>query len=308
MKVIAVTGGLGFIGSYVVEQLLEAGHYVYLIDNETYAANVSLLDTTRWRRALARGRLKYVKADIVELAHLPTVDVLVNLAAESHVDNSIQDSTVFVRTNVLGVQHLLELIRAKRLYEMPRFFQVSTDEVYGDFPEGEANESAPLCPSSPYAASKAAADLLVLAYARTYGITYSIVRPSNCYGLRQHPEKLIPKAVRCLVFDKKLPLHAGGTPRRSWLWVEDCARAIRMILEDGKVDTIYNIGGNTDASVSDIASVVGCHTDTRFERPGVDRRYHVNDAQLLTLGWRPQGDLWRDLPALIEAERLTFRW
>ena len=307
-QVIAVTGGLGFIGSYVVEHLLDAGHYVYLIDCETYAANPGLLDTERWADALHQGTLKYVCADIGELSHLPDLDCVVNLAAETHVDNSIRDSLTFIRTNVLGVQRLLELIRAKRAYQMPRFIQISTDEVYGDISEGTTDESAPLRPSSPYAASKAAADLLVQAYARTHGVPYNILRPSNCYGRRQYPEKLIPKAVRCVVFDKPFPLHSGGTPERSWLAVEDCATAIGCVLRDGRPNTIYNVGGNTSASVSSIVRVIGCRTDTQFERPGVDRRYCVSDAPLRALGWLPRGDLWRDLPGIVEAERAVFRW
>lgn len=312
MKCYAVTGGLGFVGQYVVQQLLDRGDRVWLIDNETYAANVGLLD--RWETWLANGYLRYEKADIQTLAHLRDVEAVINLAAESHVDNSIRDSQCFMETNVLGVQHLLELIRAKRAYEMPLLLQVSTDEVLGDIPfPGTADEGAPLYPSSPYAASKAAAEHLVRAWGRTYGIPWKIIRPSNCYGLGQYPEKLIPKAIRYLTQDKPVPLHAGGRAVRSWLWVEDCARAILTVLDHGGGAGTYHVGGqeqSVQAVVARIAHLLDVtnYADLRFQRDGLDMRYSVNDAQLRLLGWVPQGDLWRDLPGLVEQEKATFRW
>ena len=193
-KIVAVMGCCGFIGRYVTQHLLERGDYVYGIDALTYAADPSL--PSSWEAAFGRDRVHFVGRNILALEHFPEIDALINLAAETHVDNSIRDNTRFVETNVLGVQHLLEMCRAMRAYEIPRFIQISTDEVYGSVSDGETVETAPLAPSSPYAATKAAADHLVQAWGVTYGIPWNIVRPSNCYGAHQYPEKLIPKAVR----------------------------------------------------------------------------------------------------------------
>lgn len=319
MKVIAVSGALGFIGSHVVEQLLWRGDFVYAIDNETYAANITLPDTPLWYNAVRCGSLKYVKADICELTHLPDVDAIINLAAETHVDNSLTDATAFVRTNYTGVHNLLELVRGKRAYQIPTFIQISTDEVYGSVQTGSSTEADPLRPSSPYSASKAAADLLLGAYGSSFGVPYRVVRPSNCYGARQHPEKLIPKSVRHLVLGRPIPIHEGGNAVRTWLDVKDCAQAILTVLDHGKNGEAYNIGGNTEMSVRGVATKIvetfhGPETNAPdylefgYTRLGLDKRYHVDDSKLRALGWAPQGDLVRDLPALVEAEKKTFRW
>src|SRR5438132_10758370 len=195
---LAVTGALGFLGHHFVTAAVAAGHRCWLVDAETYAANL-------WHLELWDDRLvEYTHADVCTLTHLPDVDALVNFAAETHVDNSILDSRAFMRSNVLGVHNLLELVRAKRNYETPRFLQISTDEVYGSVGTGATRETAPLAPSSPYAASKAAADLLVAAYSRTYGLYYNVVRPSNCYGSGQYHEKLIPKAIRSFALGRTM--------------------------------------------------------------------------------------------------------
>lgn len=317
MRVVAVTGALGFIGSHVVEALLWRGDFVYALDAETYAANTGLPDTPLWYNAMRVGALKYVKADICELGHLPDVDAIVNLAAETHVDNSLTDATAFVRTNYAGVHNLLELVRGKRAYQIPMFIQISTDEVYGSVQTGSSTEADPLRPSSPYSASKAAADLLVQAYGLSFGVPWRFLRPSNCYGLRQHPEKLIPKAVRHLALGKPIPIHEGGNAVRTWLDVKDCAQAILTVLDKGQNGEAYNIGGNTEMSVRGVATMVceafgtenpTAHLDFGYTRLGLDKRYHVDDSKLRALGWKPEGDLKRDLPSLVEAERKTFRW
>ena len=314
MKIVAVSGCLGFIGSHVVEALVEQGHYVYGYDAETYAANLYLLDTWRGFSDL----FKYQQADICTLDHLPDVDAIIHLAAETHVDNSILDAGKFVQTNVVGTHHLLELVRAKRQYQMPLFLHVSTDEVYGSVAEGQTPETAPLAPSSPYAASKAAADHLVMAYGHTYGMPWRIVRPSNCYGPRQYAEKLIPKAIKHLALGRPIPIHEGGNATRSWLEVRDCAHALLTVLDKGVNGQVYNVGGNTMASVDHVARAiieafhgstqVGPYLDYGYTRLGLDARYCVDDAKLRGLGWTPQGHLWRDLPALVAAERTTLRW
>ena len=314
MRVVAVTGALGFVGSHVVEALVEHGYRVYGIDAETYAANLDLLETWRGFSDI----FKYAKADICTLDHLPDVDAIINLAAETHVDNSLLDAERFVRTNILGVHRLLELARGKRAYQIPTFIQISTDEVYGSVPEGRTTEVAPLKPSSPYSASKAAADLLVQSYGHSFAVPWRLVRPSNCYGTRQHHEKLIPKAVRHLTLGRPIPIHEGGNASRSWLAVKDCAQAILTVLERGTNGEIYNVGGNTEMSVRGVATLViqafkstsepASYMDFGYERLGLDSRYHVDDTKLRALGWEPQGDFVRDLPELVILERNTFRW
>ena len=314
MKIVAVTGCLGFIGTHVVEALIEHGYRVYGYDAETYAASLDWLETRRGFSDI----FKYVKADICELEHLPDVDAIINLAAETHVDNSLIDSGRFVRSNILGVHHLLELCRGKRAYQIPTFIQISTDEVYGSVAEGRTTEANCLAPSSPYSASKAAADHLVGAYGHTFGVPWRIVRPSNCYGVRQHPEKLIPKAVKHLALGRPIPIHEGGNATRSWLDVKDCASAILTVLEKGSDGQVYNIGGNTEMSVRGVATQIihafwettepASYMDFGYERLGLDSRYHVDDTKLRALGWEPEGNLARDIPELVRLERNTLRW
>lgn len=314
-KIVGVTGCLGFIGSHVVEALIEHGYRVYGWDLETYAANLDLLD--RWRGF--SDLFKYEKTDICDLRHLPDVDAIINLAAETHVDNSLQDAGRFVRSNVIGVQHLLDLARGKRAYQMPLVLQISTDEVYGSIQEGTTAEDAPLAPSSPYAASKAAADLLIQAYGHSFGIPWRIVRPSNCYGPRQHHEKLIPKAIRHLSLGRPIPIHEGGNAVRNWLEVKDCAQAILTVLEKGINSEIYNVGGNTESSVRCVATAIVQafygptavpteYLEFGYTRLGLDTRYCVDDQKIRALGWKPEGNLTRDINGLVAAERTTFRW
>lgn len=310
-RCVAVTGACGFIGRYIVERLLARGDWVYAIDALTYAADPTV--PANW----PPHRCKFIGRDINDLGFWPDVDAIINLAAETHVCNSLEDSSRFLRTNVLGVQHLLEMTRAKTHNGMPLFLQVSTDEVYGEVLEGRADERAPLCPSSPYAASKAAADCLVQAWGHTFGLPYRIVRPSNCYGFGQYPEKLIPKAVRRLTLGQPIPVHGDGMAIRSWLWVEDCADAILAVLDRGTDGEVYNVPGASSLTVREVALGIvtafgkGMNAETvemGFERPGLDRRYCVSGEKLKALGWIAKGELRRDLPALIAAERESVRW
>jgi dTDP-glucose 4,6-dehydratase len=319
-KVICVTGGLGFIGKSVVRRLTGRGDYVYLIDAETYAADKSFLYDDSMLDTESDLRLKYIKSDICDFKHLPNVDAIINLAAETHVDNSIMDNAKFYHSNVEGVRNLLELCRAKRNYEIPLFVQISTDEVYGDVLQGSTDENAPLAPSSPYAATKAAADLLIQAWGRSYGVPWRIVRPSNCYGTGQYPEKLIPKAVRCLSLGKPIPIHEGGNAVRQWLWVEDCADAILTVLDKGHDNHIYNVPGNAERSVLQVArQIVHAfngddnvsameYIERGYTRMGLDKRYCVSGFPLGDLGWQPVGDFDKDLPKIVEVERSNFRW
>lgn len=317
MRYVAVTGCLGFIGKHLTRALLDRGDYVLGIDNETYAADLDALSAFQ-----EFAGFKYVKSDIRTLDRLPDVDALIHLAAETHVDNSIADPTVFAETNVLGTMNLLQLLRGKREYDRPIFLHISTDEVYGSVePDWRSTDTGPLRPASPYSASKAAADLLVQSWGHTYGVSASIIRPSNCYGPGQYPEKLIPKAVRCLSLGRSIPVHSNGSQTRQWLHVEDCASAILTVLDKGQDQTIYNVPGNTETAVKEIVREIvhafhdgfppipwAEYVSFSHTRPGMDTRYAVDGEALAALGWVANGNLWKDLPDLVKLERDFLRF
>jgi dTDP-glucose 4,6-dehydratase len=304
---VLVTGGCGFIGSHLIRLLLRErpGLRVVNLDALTYAGNLANLED-----CAHDARYRFVHGDIcdpraVDEALGTGVDAIVNLAAETHVDRSILEPDAFLRTDVIGTHVLLEAARARKL----RFVQVSTDEVYGDVTDGAARESDPLAPRSPYAASKAGADLQVLAYAATYGVDVAITRGSNTYGPNQYPEKLIPLFVTNLLDGKPVPLYGDGLQVRDWMHVEDHAAGILHVLEHGAAAEIYNLAaGNprtnraiTEAVVAlcgrDYASSVRHVTD----RPGHDRRYALDVAKVRALGWQPREPFERGLAA-------TVRW
>lgn len=313
-RCVAVTGACGFIGRAVTQRLLDRGDMVYAVDALTYAADPSL--PPQWMETFPRGQFKFVARDINDLGAWPDVDAVINLAAETHVDNSLTHSARFVRTNVLGMQHLLEMTRGRSQHGMPVFIQVSTDEVYGSVPTGATDETASLNPSSPYAASKAAADCLAMAWGRTYGLPYRIVRPSNCFGSHQYPEKLIPKAIRCLTLGQPIPIHGDGSALRSWLWVEDCADAILTVLDKGIDGEVYNVPGTSVMRVWEVVQrIADCFPPTTepfaygYERPGLDMRYCVSGEKLRALGWSARGNIERDLPEIVASERQQpMRW
>jgi len=286
MKII-VTGGRGFIGSHFVDRALEEGHHIVDIDKLGYASNAKL----PWDE---HPNYQLIKKDISEIKHISYCDVLVNFAAESHVDNSINDTDPFITSNVLGVHNLLELVRGKPAYERPLFFHISTDEVYGDILDGEFLETDKLTPSNPYSATKAAAEMLVLAYNRTYGIDYIITRSSNNYGERQYEEKLIPKCIACIENNKKIPIHGDGSYVRDWLYVKDNVDGIFTILEAGIKNEIFNIAAENYMTNLDIANIIlswfFCGKETiQFveNRWGQDLRYAVSSSKLRNLGWKP---------------------
>jgi len=292
VETICVTGCLGFIGSHFTRACLKKGWRVWGIDKKTYAAREEWLAEFR-----KYPTFEFHEGDIAKLDHLYDVDYVVNFAAETHVDNSIVDSSRFLHSNILGVQNLLELIRAKRHYEMPVLFQVSTDEVYGDITRGKHKVSDPLRPSNPYSASKAAADMLIMAWHRTHGVPYFIARPTNNYGIGQYPEKLIPKAVKYLSLGKKIPLHGDGSCLRNWLHVEDTAQALLTILEKGKRNHIYNVSGDHEVANQEVVRAVLRHffgraqplekyAKLQYVRQGEDVRYSVDDSELRALGWK----------------------
>ncbi|MFQ5601432.1 MAG: dTDP-glucose 4,6-dehydratase [Candidatus Krumholzibacteriia bacterium] len=289
MTRILVTGGAGFIGSNFVQFLLRehADARVVVLDKLTYAGNLENLEPVR-----SDERYRFVRGDIADPKVVREVmegcDLVYNLAAESHVDRSIQDAEAVVWTNVRGTQVLLD---AARELGVPRYVQVSTDEVYGSRRQGAFSESDPINPSNPYSACKAAADLLVSSYVRTYKLPALITRSSNNYGPYQHPEKLIPLHVTNALEGKELPIYGDGSNVRDWLYVEDNCRAIDLVGRQGAEGEIYNIAGHNERSnlwiVDRIVELTGCDPgQKRFvtDRPGHDFRYAIDDAKVRALG------------------------
>ena len=315
MKVVYVTGCLGFIGSYVTRTCLAKGWYVKGVDKITYAANKHLLDEFN-----QYDNFSFVHCDINELKFLYDCDYIINTAAETHVGNSIFSSDVFVDSNIKGVHNLLELIRNHRgeNSKKPIFLHFSTDEVYGDIEYGSHTETDILCPSNPYSATKAAADQLILAWARTYNLPYVIVRPTNNYGIGQYVEKLIPKACKYLSLGKKIPLHNNGTPIRNWLHAQDTANAVISIINSGVKNEIYNIaGGFEQENIVTVEKIINeyfgdvdftSYIDTSFDRKGQDVRYALDDTKLRNLGWSPTKQFDQELPKIIEYYKDRFIW
>lgn len=315
MKVL-VTGGCGFIGSNFIRYLLQwADDYqVVNLDALTYAGNPANLEDLQGHPGYT-----FVQGDICDRALVERimgsgVDSVVHLAAESHVDRSILDSADFVRTNVQGTHTLLEVARQRRVR---RFLLVSTDEVYGSLGAvGHFTEESPLAPNSPYAASKAAADLLVRAYVQTYGVPALITRASNNYGPYQFPEKVIPLFVTHALEGRELPVYGDGQHVREWLFVEDHCEALRRVLVAGQVGEIYNIGGGQECTNLDLARLI-VHTlgvpETliRFvhDRPAHDRRYALNSEKMaVQLGWKPQVSLAAGLARTVAWYRQHEDW
>ena len=297
---IIVTGGAGFIGSNFVFHMLQAHpeYRIVCLDKLTYAGNLSTLEPV-----MENGNFRFVKADICDRAAVYQLfeeehpDMVVNFAAESHVDRSIENPGIFLETNIMGTAVLMD---ACRKYGITRYHQVSTDEVYGDLPLDRPDlfftEDTPIHTSSPYSSSKASADLLVLAYHRTYGLPVTISRCSNYYGPYHFPEKLIPLMIINALHDKPLPVYGDGLNVRDWLYVEDHCRAIDLILHQGTVGEVYNVGGHNEMKNIDIVKLI-CRTLGKPERliqfvtdrKGHDRRYAIDPTKIhRELGWLPE--------------------
>jgi dTDP-glucose 4,6-dehydratase len=315
MKVVYITGCLGFIGSYITRTCLQKGWYVKGVDKITYAANKDLLDEFN-----RYDNFSFVNCDINDLKFLYDCDYIINTAAETHVGNSIANSDEFVSSNINGVHNLLELIRNYRqeTSKTPILLHFSTDEVYGDIEKGEHTEEDLLKPSNPYSATKAAADMLVLAWARTYNLPYIIVRPTNNYGIGQYVEKLIPKACKYLKLRRKIPLHNNGTPIRNWLHAQDTANAIITIIESGIENEIYNIcGGFEQSNITTVEKIlkeyfgdyeVSSYIDLSYNRQGQDVRYALDDSKLRALGWEPKANFDQELKYIVEYYKNKFIW
>lgn len=345
-KSIVITGCSGFIGSQVTLDFLRDGWRVLGIDKETYVSNdiFELIEDCERERfevgdfpwCLSQN-FTYWKKDICDLDRLPDCDVVLNIAAESHVGNSIHSDEQFLKSNIQGVSQLLNLIKNKpdNIRDKPFFFHVSTDEVLGDVEEGSLSEDAMLNPSNPYAASKASAELLIKSYHRTYGLDYLILRPTNNYGENQYPEKFIPLVIKLLQEEKKIRLHDMGEPVRNWLHAKDTSRAIKFLLEKGEKCGIVHLSGASEHKNVDVAKAIilmlndiECKTwddvdkiwkekeydkkeyfDFSYVRPGQDVRYSLDDSKLKNMGFELKHvDFLEELKEVVEHYKEQFRW
>ncbi|MFA5351637.1 MAG: dTDP-glucose 4,6-dehydratase [Candidatus Omnitrophota bacterium] len=295
---ILVTGGAGFIGSAFV-RLLSRGLSpkwalpdLVIVDKLTYAGDLKRLEEIK-------GKIKFFKIDICNKSGIQTIfseekpDIAIHFAAESHVDRSISDASPFIETNIKGTQILLDVCRR---HNVSKFIHISTDEVYGEIHNGKFNEYSPFRPNSPYAASKAAADLLVQSYIRTYKFPAIIIRPSNNYGPWQYPEKLIPVAISRVLKGGKVPVYGKGLNVREWLYVDDCARGIVQVMSKGRIGEVYNLGSSVESKNIDTVKLLLKNLGVgqgRFEfvkdRLGHDIRYSLDSSKIRKeFGWTPQ--------------------
>lgn len=309
MTHLLVTGGMGFIGSNFILYMLSQyeGLRITNLDALTYAGNPDNVGDV-----VTSGRYRFIKADITDQARLKQIfaetayDAVVHFAAESHVDRSISDPEAFVRANVFGT---LQLLEAAKRHQISKFIHVSTDEVYGSLGNtGYFTEESPLAPNSPYSASKAGSDMLVRAYAHTYGMPVVITRCSNNYGPRQFPEKLIPTIILRALHDEPIPVYGDGMYVRDWLYVTDHCAAIDASLRAGKAGEVYNIGGHNERTNIDIVKMILQVLDKpeslisfTSDRPGHDKRYAIDPAKSeRELGWRPTVNLERGMQKTID--------
>jgi dTDP-glucose 4,6-dehydratase len=289
---ILVTGGAGFIGSAFVRLAAREGYEVVIVDKLTYAGDLARLKERE-------RKYKFYKVDICDKARLKAVfkkekpEIVVNFSAETHVDRSILNSKAFLQTNIIGTQVLLDI---SRKYKIKKFIQISTDEVYGEIKKGKFHEDSPLRPNSPYAASKAAADLLIRTYIRTYDFPALIIRPCNNYGPWQYPEKLIPLSILKILSKRKIPIYGNGKNIREWLYVDDCAEGILEVLKRGRVGEIYNLGSGEEKQNLKVAKMILNILKTPADmiefvkdRAGHDIRYRLDSRKLFNeTKWQPK--------------------
>ena len=314
MKKIIVTGGLGFIGSNLVESLLKKKYFVINLDKVTYSSN--FYNTKNFNTL---KNYKFIKCDIKDkklrkiIYDIKPIGIF-NLAAETHVDRSIDDPENFIQSNIVGVYNLLEIFKEFSKKYKSRLIHISTDEVYGDVLKSRSSENYPYQPSSPYAASKAASDHLVSSYVRTYNVPAIVTNCSNNYGPKQHPEKLIPKLIYNILNNKPLPIYGKGTNSREWIYVEDHCDALIKVFNKGKVGEFYNIGSNKNLNNLEVTKnllniskkiiPLGKNVKINFvkDRPGHDVRYALNSNKIKKeLGWYPKTNFNDGL-------RKTFEW
>lgn len=298
-----ITGGAGFIGCNFVHEMIEKyDHDLVIFDKLTYAANPEYLDDVK-------ENIEFVKGDIGDSEAVNKVmkdcDMVVNFAAETHVDRSIEDPGVFVKTDVIGTYNLLECVRK---YDIERYLQISTDEVYGSIDNGSFSEKSNIDPSSPYSASKAGADVLVSAYFKTYGTPVLITRSSNNFGPYQFPEKLIPLFILNAMQNKQLPVYGDGKNIRDWIFAPDNCSGVYTALTKGKLGEVYNIGGGNEKNNLEITKLIleileKPESLITFveDRLGHDKRYSLDSSKIMKLGWKPK---WKFEDALT----LTVNW
>ena len=314
MKKIIVTGGLGFIGSNLIELLIKKKYFVINIDKITYSSN--FYNTKEFKKS---KNYKFIKCDInnkrfkkIIFKYKPIG--IFNLAAETHVDRSIDDPKSFVQSNIVGVYNLLEYFKDYSKKYRSKLIHISTDEVYGDILKGRTNEKYPYNPSSPYAASKASSDHLVASYIRTYNLPAMVTNCSNNYGPKQHPEKLIPKLIHNIISNKKLPIYGKGKNSREWIYVEDHCEALLKVFLKGKIGEFYNIGSNKNLNNLEVCKnllnvstknlKLGKNVKIKFikDRPGHDKRYALNSNKI-------ENKLkWSSKTNIMEGLKNTFRW
>ena len=314
MKNIIVTGGLGFIGSNLIDLLLKKKFKVINIDKATYSSN--LYNTKEFKNF---NNYKYIKCDINDKKLKKIIfrfkpNCIFNLAAETHVDRSIDNPKSFIQSNIVGVYNILETFKEYSKKYKSKLIHISTDEVYGDVLKGRSKENHPYLPSSPYAASKAASDHLVSSYIRTYRIPAMVTNCSNNYGPRQHPEKLIPKLIYNILNNKPLPIYGKGLNSREWIYVEDHCEALLKVYQKGKVGEFYNIGSNKNLNnlqvcrelINTAKKIIELGKKVKIsfvkDRPGHDVRYALNSNKIKKkLKWRPKTNFKKGI-------ELTLKW
>ena len=303
-----VTGGLGFIGSHFIDRALLSGWKIVNIDKVNYASlNIDFNKHPNY---------SHLQEDISEIGDIPYCDLLVNFAAESHVDNSIEGAGIFVKSNFMGVFNLLEIIKRHKHqnaakswpYTPPLFIQASTDEVFGDILAGGFSEDDRFKPSNPYSATKGAAEQLIVAWGRTYGLPYLITRTTNNYGPRQHPEKLLPMAICKCLRNEKLIIHGNGEYARNWIHVEDNVDAINLVIQKGQIGEAYHIASADEFNVKQICEKVLqkfgktydiCNINNSLDRSGADVRYALNTSKIEALGWKSKRRLDDELEGIV---------
>lgn len=307
-----VTGGLGFIGSNFVERAISLGWRIINIDKMTYASQ-----EPKSLPFSHNPNYYHIKKDICTIDTLPYCNLIVNFAAESHVDNSITGPMPFIKSNFMGVYNLLEILRRTKivnqqnswLYEDPIFVQISTDEIFGDTDKGFFQEDDRARPSNPYASTKAAAELLLMSWGRTYGIPFMITRTTNNYGPRQHSEKLIPMAITKAVAGQKIIVHGSGQYIRNWIHVEDNVDAIMTVIQSGEINHTYHIASDEEFSVIQIVKKILSTLNKEYNhqtidssqnRSGVDMRYALNTDKIKKLGWSPKKHFDQELEYMIQ--------
>lgn len=312
MKTVIVTGGCGFIGSNLIRLLMrETSYSIICVDRLSYSGNPANIEEFR-----SNPRFEFVQADIGDASAMDSVlaraDGVINLAAETHVDRSIDDADDFLKTNILGAENL---VRLAKKHGIKRFLHMSTDEVYGSIEIGKFNENSPIEPNSPYSASKAAADLLMRAYRETYHYPVLITRCTNNYGPYQYPEKVIPLFVTNLLAGKKVPVYGDGKNRRDWIHVQDAVKALLIVFEKGIAGEVYNIGSDNELSNLELTRAILKNMgfdESRIEfvadRPGHDFRYALDFSKIKALGFKPQYDVHDGLKQTIEWYQSNENW